>query len=86
MTAFTGCSPFLLPLSGDVATDERPLPCKKRAEGVRFAWAGGVLRHSVRSVVAGVVAMSWHPLKAQRDPCGLNLGGGLVNRVNDPLS
>ena len=30
--------------------------------------------------------MPWNPLKAQRDPCDLNLGGGLVDSVNDALS
>jgi hypothetical protein len=46
-----------------------------------IAQFGGFLRYSVCGVIAGVIAMPWHPLKAQRNPCGMDLNGGLVDRV-----
>jgi hypothetical protein len=76
----------MLPLSDDSVTDESPLPLEQRPEWVRFARFGGFLRESVRDVIAGVPAMPWHPLKAQRNPCGMDLSSGLVDCVNNPLS
>jgi hypothetical protein len=53
---------------------------------VGFAWVRGVLGQSVCSIIPWVIAMSWHPLKAEHDACCLCFCGGVKDRVNDPLS
>ena len=64
----------------------RPLSGEERAERVGFAWAGGILGQSVRSVVPWIITMPWYPLEAQVNSYRQNLGGSLEDRVDDPLS
>jgi hypothetical protein len=51
-----------------------------------FAWVRGVLGQSICNVVSRIIAMLWHPLKAERDPLRLNLSGRMEDRVDYPLS
>jgi len=53
---------------------------------VRFAWERGILGQSIRSVISRVIAVPWHPLKAQRDSSYLDLCGSLEDHMDNPLS